>query len=236
MRIRAIRKLNEIREGCVDYLVKKKDKNTYGGPFNKQKIRQEIFGELLKNFRFEEIIETGTFLGNTTEYLYKTSRVIVRTIEIDPRKFGFAMARFFKYPKIKTYLGKSDVRLRELCKQPNIQRKLVFFYLDAHRNGKLPLMDEIETIFANIKQAVVMIDDFKVPDFPGYGFDKYPSGESLDLEYLSPLKHLDLQFFFPAADPKTETGKKRGCVVLTTNEDFAGKLQSFSTLKAYGNY
>lgn len=78
-----------------------------------------------------------------------------------------------------------------------------------------------------------MIDDFKVPDFPGYGYDKYPSGESLDLEYLSPLSNLGLQLFFPTVDPKNETGKKRGCVVLTLNKEYSEKLQSLSTLKAH---
>ncbi len=223
----------QICKGCVEYLFNTQDKNTYGGPFNNQKIRQEIFTGLLENFRFDEIIETGTYYGNTTEYMFKTSKLIVRTIELNPRKYGFAMARLFKYPKIKTYRGSSDVILTNLCKQPGIQQKQVFFYLDAHRNGKLILIEEIKLILSNIKQAVVMIDDFKVPGFPDYGYDKYPSGEILDLEYLSPLSNLGLQLFFPTVGPKNETGKKRGCVVLTLNKEYSEKLQSLSTLKAY---
>jgi hypothetical protein len=233
MILNKLKKFSRICKGCADYLFKKQDKNTYGGPFNNQKIRQEIFAELLENFRFDEIIETGTYYGNTTEYMFKTSRLIIRTIELSPRKYGFAMARLFKYRKIKTYHGSSDVILRELCKHPDIQQKQVFFYLDAHRNGKLILIEEIKSILSNINQAVVMIDDFKVPGFPGYGYDKYPSGESLDLEYLNPLTNLGLHFFFPAGDPINETGKKRGCVVLTLNKGYLEKFQSLSTLKAF---
>ncbi len=232
---KSLKKYREIFKGCLDYLLNRNDKNTYGGPFNNQLIRQEIFGELFRNFQFEEIIETGTYFGNTTEYLHKTYGVIVRTIEKNPRRYGFAKARLRKYPNIKTYPGSSDVTLKWLCEKPDIQQKRVFFYLDAHRDGRIPLLNELETIFANISQAVVMIDDFKVPDFPGYGFDTYPSGESLDLEYLSPLRHLGLKCFFPVADPKDETGKRRGSVVLTTNEHFSRKLQAFLTLKPYSN-
>lgn len=228
-----LKKFGLICKGSVEYLFNTQNKNTYGGPFNNQKIRQEIFAELLKNFRFDEIIETGTFYGNTTEYMFKTSQLIVRTIELSPRKYGFAMARLLKYPKIKTYRGSSDVLLKKLCKQPDIEKKQTFFYLDAHRNGRLILIEEIKTILSNINQAVVMIDDFKVPDFPGYGYDKYPSGESLDLEYLSPISNLGLHFFFPASDPKNETGKKRGCVVFTLNNEYSERLQNFSTLKAH---
>ena len=41
--------------------------------FNGQMIRKKIVNELFKNFSFEAIIETGTYTGNTTGYLAKST-------------------------------------------------------------------------------------------------------------------------------------------------------------------
>jgi hypothetical protein len=45
------------------------------------------------------------------------------------------------------------------------------FYLDAHWEEYLPLRDELQLIYNNFPRAVVLVDDFKVDDDLGYGFD-----------------------------------------------------------------
>ncbi len=223
----------DILKGISDFILNKRKKNTYGGPFNNQYYKQQTFKELLTLFKFEEIVETGTYNGNTTEYMHKVSLLKTRTVENNPRKYGFAWSRLFRYYKIRTYFGESSKILDRLCSGNKFRNRCVFFYLDAHFNGPIPLLREIEIILTNLKQAVIMIDDFRVPGFPAYLFDTYATGESLDLKYLEGLNYSNLNFFFPTVDPKNETGFKRGYVVLTANPDMIVKLKLAKLLRIY---
>jgi hypothetical protein len=55
----------------------------------------------------------------------------------------------------------------------------VFFHLDAHWEGDLPLQEEIEIILGRFPNFLIMIDDFRVPGDSGYGFDDYGRGKML---------------------------------------------------------
>ena len=59
------------------------------------------------------------------------------------------------------------------------------FYLDAHWNDHLPLREEVELALKHFAKAVLIIDDFAVPDDPGYAFDDYGPGKALTLDYLA---------------------------------------------------
>jgi len=50
-------------------------------PFNNQKTRTEIIDSIFNNEQFDEIIETGTLLGNTTEY-FANKNISVTSVEI----------------------------------------------------------------------------------------------------------------------------------------------------------
>jgi hypothetical protein len=75
--------------------------------------------------------------------------------------------------------------------------ELTFFYLDAHWYDHLPLLDEMTLILERMSNSVIMVDDFQVPDDPGYCYDDYGEGQVLDLRYLLPLAHYDFAIFFP---------------------------------------
>ncbi len=105
----------------------------------------------------------------------------------------------------------------------------VLFYLDAHWVEDLPLRDELDIIFANWDNTVVMIDDFEVPD-SDYGYNDYGPTKTLNLSYLRPLEHLDYSVFYPAADASEETGKRRGCVVLCRGPDVEQSIKTIDTL------
>ena len=95
----------------------------------------------------------------------------------------------------------------------------LFFYLDAHWNADLPLAEELEIVFARCPAAVVMVDDFQVPDDPGYGYDDYGPGKTLTPDYIAPMvaSH-DLAAFYPATPATEESGERRGCVVLARDD------------------
>ena len=69
-------------------------------------------------------------------------------------------------------------------------------------------------------RAVVLIDDFAVPDDPGYGFDDYGPDAALTVTYLerSQLPRAS-RLFFPTVPSKEETGHRRGAAVLTADAE-----------------
>ena len=62
--------------------------------FNHQAGRQRLFVDLVRTLGFDEIIETGTFRGDTTAFMSRESGLPVFTCESSPRHFGYARARF----------------------------------------------------------------------------------------------------------------------------------------------
>src|SRR5262249_37184019 len=65
----------------------------WGGAFNGQCGRQQIVMDLLATFPFTHIVETGTYLGITTEFLARQSRLPVLTVEAKPVAYEFARLR-----------------------------------------------------------------------------------------------------------------------------------------------
>jgi hypothetical protein len=217
--------------GVADCCLLRKSKSSWGGPFNGQTFRQQIFLELIQKIDFSAIAETGTFRGTTTEYLHASSRLPVYSVELQPRFYWYAKTRFCTQRNITLYNGDSRSFLRHLLKVPTFVQKKVFFYLDAHWGDDLPLKEEVQFVFENFPRSVVMIDDFNVPGDEGYGYDDYGNGKVLSLEYLHPvINKLNAAIFFPAKSGDLETGAKRGCVVLTASPELISKIKTANTL------
>ena len=220
--------------GRLDYLLGRQSKNPWGGPLNGQSFRQRIYSDIMNRGNFKAIVETGTFRGTTTEFFARAG-LPVYSVEIDLREHGFASQRLSHLrDRVHLFHGNSPEFLQSLADDSAFPKSNVFFYLDAHVQSaqvyhQAPLVEELETIFANWNEAVVMVDDFQVPG-TAYGFDDWGPDRNLDLACLEPLKHLELSFFFPTLDPKNETGAKRGCVVLCRDEALKNALSQIDTL------
>ena len=227
--------ISEKVTGMLDYYRRPELKNSLGGPFNGQTFRQQIFIELINRLHLTAIVETGTYLGTTTEYMCNSSGLKVYTAEKNPWCFGYIKSRFFWHKKISAYHGDSRLFLLQLAENPGIIKEQAFFYLDAHWENDLPLREEVGIIFTRWGKAVIMIDDFAVPDDKGYGYDDYGECKVLCLDYLSPLDFLRLEKFFPAIKSEIETGEKRGCIVLAKDPEMIKELKSFKTLVCYVN-
>jgi hypothetical protein len=219
-----------ILRGWIRYYSRPEDRQGYGGPFNGQSFRQRIFAQLLEAARFEAIVETGTFRGTTTEYMWQKAKCPVYTVEMNPKVFGFAKAHLRRKPGISLHLGDSVTFLRQLIRDRIQLAAPVFFYLDAHGRGELPLGPELELIFANWHKAVVMIDDFRVPGDDGYTFDSYGPDAVLDERLLARMALSGVRRFFPSAPSEKETGNRRGCVVLASNPEILKVLSGLDTL------
>ncbi len=220
-------------DGGLEYFKNPELKISWGGPFNGQEFRKKIFLNLLDNFSFKAVVETGTYRGTTTDFFLSTSRPVYTT-ESQYRYFGYALIRFLsKWKHIRLFRKDSRDFLRSLAARRSFPKKNVFFYLDAHWQEDLPLVEELDIIVSNWRNSVIMIDDFCVPD-TNYGYDNYGEGRVLKLDYLNPvIIPNNIPLFFPSVGSEEETGEKRGCIVLGTENDTGSILDRIPTLRRY---
>lgn len=199
--------------------------------FNGQVHRRRIFGEILQSVPFDAVIETGTWLGDTTAYMRGASQLPVLSCEIDQRFFRCAQRRLLNEAGI-TLRNCDSIELLGSLSQSPLAGKTLFFYLDAHWYSNLPLRQELEMIASVWTDFVVMIDDFKVPWDQGYGFDTY-QGRPLDTAMIADLVRIhDLTVLFPRLHSAEETGSARGCCVLASCGPVADSLESVGSLRA----
>jgi hypothetical protein len=218
-------------QGRIDYYLRFNSRTQLlGGPFNGQQFRQQMFKEIVEALPASAVIETGAFRGTTTEYMYQRSSLPTWTVEAHPRFYEFTKRRLGAYPAVTLSYGDSRAFLRALAEDPSVPKENVFFYLDAHWNKDLPLLEEIRIIAKSWRTVAVMIDDFCVADDPGYTFDDYGPGATLNLQYLTPAS-ASWTPFYPKATASQESGKKRGSVVLV-DADALGRVKSCDSLRA----
>jgi len=219
--------------GKIDYYRFPEQKKSWGGPFNGQQFRIKIFTDLKDKINFDCIVETGTYKGTTTEFMAENVDFPIYTVEAMERNYGFATHRLRKFDNI--FLQNSDSRtfIQQLATQPEMLDKTVMFYLDAHWHDDLPLAEELGLIFKHWQKAVILIDDFQVPDDSGYAYDDYGVGKALTLDYLKVHDSHNYKIFFPALSSTQETGAKRGMVVLSNSPELIQQIKSLETLRQY---
>ena len=197
-------------------------------PFNSQIKRTEIITSILETYKPEVILETGTFLGSTTEYLSAYAKKVI-TIERSELYYLVAAARLQKIDNVELLNENSS----EYIINNKFNDKSYFFYLDAHWGNYLPLQDELEQIF-KMKNFIVCIDDFKVPDEQDWGYDgrdEVFDNSELSLEYFKIV--LSQSVFFPDYDLNHETGGKRGSIFIASKGICTEILSSQNNLKKY---
>ena len=221
------------RLGALSYAMRPERGSTWGGPFNGQAYRCLLFASLVGRLRPAAIVETGTHMGTTTEWM-AAFQLPVFTCESSEEYFGFAQARLSALPNVAITVGDSREFLRELLAGPLLEasRQGVVFYLDAHWSPDLPLAAEVDLIFGTCAKATVLIDDFQVPDDPGYRFDSYGPGLTLDACYIdAAVRKHRLRTFYPSTPSLVETGMRRGCVVLCKDDGLIDALDGISLLR-----
>ena len=219
--------------GKLDYYRFPHQKQSWGGPFNGQQFRKKIFIELTKTINFDCVVETGTYKGTTTEYMAQNLDLPIYTVEAVARNYGFSIHRLREIDNIFIELNDSRIFIRQLATQPELLKNTVLFYLDAHWHDDLPLAEELDLIFEHWSKSVILIDDFQVPDDPGYGYDDYGEGKALTLDYLKDHEQHNYKAFFPDVSSEHETGARRGMVVLSNSPQLIANLQTMQTLREY---
>lgn len=136
-----------------------------GGPFGFDITTALQIDFLIDAYGCDGIVETGCFLGDTTEYLAnRYPRLPVRTCDIVKDHVAFTQQRLAGHQNVAVLHGDSAVLLPSLlC---GLKRPLV--YLDAHWLDQWPLRDELTAIH----DGVVAIDDFYI-GHDRFGYDHY---------------------------------------------------------------
>lgn len=198
--------------------------------FNGQNFRKQMFADVIAKGGFDAILETGTWIGNTTGYMATTAKIPVHTSELNSRFHRLAKMRLQGVSNVNLELLDSRAFLRKMAAGP-VGNQRVFIYLDAHWYDDLPLKEEIEIISQRWSHHAIMIDDFAVPGDAGYGYDDYLKGEELTIDYLrATCRKCKLEAFFPSAPSSAETGARRGSVILAPTGPLADQLAKLPSL------
>ena len=129
-------------------------------------IKREILRSLIMNYSLETVVETGTYLGDTTRFLSQYVKKIY-SIEIGTQLATMARRRFKRKPEIEIMLGDSGELLEELLLEINGN---VLFFLDGHFSEGItstslsyetPLIRELQVLSKsrNLPQSIIVIDD-----------------------------------------------------------------------------
>lgn len=215
----------------VDFFLVPAFRQAWGGPFNGQAARAALVKSILEACPFDAIVETGTHRGTTTEYLRRISNLRVFSVESSPRYFAFSKLRFRHDDGVVLQHGDTRDFLGSLTK--TCRDALLFFYLDAHWGGEYPIRRELEIIQSSWSDFVVMVDDFQVPDDPGYAFDDFGPGTRLTLADVPLTSIGGAELFSPSVPAVEETGERRGCAVLARGAPVPA-LARLQTLRHWG--
>jgi hypothetical protein len=202
----------------------------WGGPFNGQAERRATFLEMLDRLKPAGLIETGTYRGTTTEFMAQHFAGPIHSCEIDRRCFQGCSRRLARFPQVELMQSDSRIFLRYVLAKLKPTAPLLV-YLDAHWWDDLPLREEIEIILGSGHEAAIMIDDFEVPDDPGYTFDDFGPGKRFCLDMLDFLADRAEPLFYPRARSDAETGSKRGAVAISTGPRVTAALRAVERLR-----
>jgi hypothetical protein len=226
------RLLGERVLGMMDYYRYPEWRSSWGGAMNGQDHRKKMVEAFIRDVPLDAIVETGTYRGTTTSYLASLTPLPIYTVEYDVRTQGFGALALLRFRNVHRFGGDSRKFLRTLASNPKLSGKTIFFYLDAHWGEDLPLAEELDIICKTWSRALILIDDFQVPDDPGYTYDDYGPGKALNVPYIKPaVEEFRLYTFFPSLSSRDETGKKRGSITLAADPVLIETLRSMPEIR-----
>jgi hypothetical protein len=200
---------------------------------NGQHYRRKIISEILNSSNFDYIVETGTEYGFSTAY-FSTFNKKIFSIEKSKPLFYLAKKKLKNFKNINLILNDSKNIESILDEHKIYKENKVFFYLDAHSENDYPLLNELKFITSFYNNNLILIDDFQVPGDDGYGYDSF-NGKKLNLNLISNSLVGKNYIYFPKISSKIETGRLRGYVLITNNNDIKKKLDSINELYLFNN-
>ena len=189
--------------------------------FNRECIRSYIIWRLHRDRDCTSFVETGTFYGHTSAYVKRAFRTPVFTTEIVRTHYLVSKANLIWAGGIQKSLSASPDFLNRVC-EPSIIGNNPMFYLDAHWQDHVPLLDELRIIADRCERATIVIDDFMIPWEPKFLYDEYPSLR-FDLDAIKTAfqsRREDVTVYLPTYRPGQDpTGKGIGFAVALLGQD-----------------
>ena len=142
-------------------------------PFHKDMKMLKIILEILN--KYEVFIETGSYIGKTIYFVGKNfPSLFCYSCEIDAKSYRIAHEQVKTLSNIKLDHIASPLAVYAIKQKydKEIYHKTVCFWLDAHWHTN-PLFDELKYITINFNKFCIFIDDFKIPNDPGFSHDGY---------------------------------------------------------------
>jgi predicted O-methyltransferase YrrM len=204
--------------------------------FNGQKNRVRVFHAINERVPFENYVETGTYLGMTTDFLARTARsrgAHVYSCELDGRFFAISRRTAGRLDNVHLHHGDSVGFLAALL--PQLSPAVNFVYLDAHCVGHLPLREEL-ALLRDCPSTLVMIDDFQVPADPRFGWDRYDDRHRICLDYIADLVDAGHVYLpsYPATDEEATwrgEASPRGYCVIARSQTLRNVLDAIPLLR-----
>jgi hypothetical protein len=157
--------------------------------------------------RSRAFVETGAFAGTTTCYVArKFPDIEIYSCEPHNISFKHAVSRCRKYRNINIAKMPSPKFLYELfARLPSIKSQFNTYFLDAHEFGfDCPIIEEMRFLTNTAEIGAIIIDDFKVPGKPEFGYYYFEGQEySFDLIKNSLCKDKAYAIIYPAYTERT---------------------------------
>lgn len=167
---------HKIKNKIITYLSKPVEIPSY-------QFKRAILNDYKKKYSLNVFVETGTFTGDTVEYLKNSFKKVV-SIELAKDLANKAKIRFENDDNVAIIEGDSGKVLKGIVEEIN---EPILFWLDGHYSSEFfigdeyfvtaksdlntPVEEEIKTILLSRKDHVILIDDARL----FIGLDDYPS-------------------------------------------------------------
>lgn len=179
-------------------------------PMNGQRNRLRTSVLLSELFKPDYAIESGSYLGTTTQYLSVLALRKTYSIEINKDFSTVAKSRLrddITRDRVQIIDGNSAIQLPIILKGIDPMTSSVLAYLDAHWLEHIPLFEEIQSLLDWGGEFIAIIDDFYIPGDLGYGFDQYEK-HRVDISHIPESEKISV--WIPSENSAFESGARRG--------------------------
>ena len=186
-------------------------------PMNGQRTRLRTSFLLSQLVKPSIAIESGSYLGTTTQYLVSLVSEKTYSIEVNAEFAAVAKARLesdIHSGRIEIVDGDSAVEMPRILGGLDSKSHTVFAYLDAHWLEHIPLRDEVQALLEWGGDFVAVVDDFYIPSDLGYGYDQYRN-HRVDISHIPNSDKISV--WVPEDDSSTESGAHRGTAYIVSS-------------------
>lgn len=187
-------------------------------PMNGQRNRLRTSFLLSEILKPSYAIESGSYLGTTTQYLVGLADKKTYSIEINNDFSEIAKTRLkadIAANRVEIVDGNSARELPRILQTINPNESSVFAYLDAHWLEHIPLLEEIQSLLDWGGNFIAVVDDFFIPEDVGYGYDLYEK-HRVDISHI-PVSN-NISVWVPSENSDSETGAKRGTAYVVSQK------------------